>query len=83
MATNIDSIIYFTKEHIDTFLITSANINKENARSVFEVQEETREIAKNIFTENMKMEVTVTPNRDYIEKRSTCFWNKFPACNTC
>jgi len=62
MGADFDSIIDFIVEHIDIWLITSTKFNKQNAKLVVKVQEETREIEKEIFTKNMKMEVIIALN---------------------
>jgi len=43
--------------------ISFCKVNKKNARSIFNVEEETREIENDIFTKNVKIEVIVPPMR--------------------
>lgn len=49
MAVEFDNIIDFIAEHIDTWLSTFAKVNKQNTQLIINVQEETREIEKEIY----------------------------------
>ena len=74
MAENFDNIIDFNIEHINTWLITFSNVNKQNVKSVFDVQEETRELEKEILTKNLKWKSQFPLTRITLKERSSCFF---------
>jgi hypothetical protein len=67
LANDFDILIEFPEEELKQWLVTFVNDNEDHLSTIHQLQVECKEVEDDIFTLQVKQEITISPIKDYID----------------